>query len=231
VLPNLRCRLSQPLAAQPASPLKLHALACLAPFSFHPNAEYLQHAARPSPTSSLPLSSSLVHGTFSLCCAAPPWATCLASPPTVARPDASSFSRRWALAYLRLLPVRAVRHSELAGPALLPCYRARGWDLYQLLRRRPGIFGGTAMPLYVRDQRKKMTTCVSDMWIRGHRYKCSKFQIFALSLKIHILSLSTSKIVKLILLPSLWNVWSVRSINWNVLVEILGCRNSCLKRV
>ena len=52
---------------------------------------------------------------------------------------------------------------------------------------------------------------------------------FVLSYKIHIMSLVVPKSTKSVLLPSLWNSLSIRSIGWYVLVEKLFCRNSYLK--
>jgi hypothetical protein len=70
-------------------------------------------------------------------------------------------------------------------------------------------------------------------WCVGPRRRVMVLQIpdFVISSKIHILSLVAPKIVKLVLLPSLWNYLSVRSIGWHVLVEKFFCRNSYLKLV
>jgi hypothetical protein len=69
------------------------------------------------------------------------------------------------------------------------------------------------------------------LWRVGPRPRVMVLQIpdFVISSKIHILSLKAPKIMKLVLLPSLWNVLSVRSICWYVLVEKFFCINSSLK--
>jgi hypothetical protein len=58
-----------------------------------------------------------------------------------------------------------------------------------------------------------------------------KLQIFALSANIHISSFRAPKIVKFVLLASLWNALTIGSICWYVLVEKFFCRNSYLKLV
>jgi hypothetical protein len=69
------------------------------------------------------------------------------------------------------------------------------------------------------------------LWRVGPRPRVMVLQIpdFVISSKIYILSLRAPKIVKLVLLPSLWNVLSVKSICWYVLVEKFFCINSSLK--
>jgi hypothetical protein len=70
-----------------------------------------------------------------------------------------------------------------------------------------------------------------SQWQVGPRRDMStqKFQIFALPSNSHISSFRAPKITKLVLLPSLWNYLSVRSIRWHVLVEKVFYRNSYLK--
>jgi hypothetical protein len=63
----------------------------------------------------------------------------------------------------------------------------------------------------------------------GRMWLYSKFQIFVLCSKIHISSFRASKIVKLVLLASLWNALTSGSIYWYVLVEKFFCRNSYSK--
>jgi hypothetical protein len=65
----------------------------------------------------------------------------------------------------------------------------------------------------------------------GPKARCeyTKLQIFVLCSKIHISNFRAPKITKFILLPSVWNVLSVTSICWYVLVEKLFCINSSLK--
>ena len=69
---------------------------------------------------------------------------------------------------------------------------------------------------------------VYDKWARGEMW-VYKLQIFVLCSKIHISSFRAPKIVKLVLLASLWNALTMGSICWYVLVEKFFCRNSYLK--
>jgi hypothetical protein len=68
-------------------------------------------------------------------------------------------------------------------------------------------------------------------WRVGPRRRVMVLQILdsIISSKIHILSLVAPKIVKLVLLPFLWNYLSVRSIGWHVLVDTFFSRNPYLK--
>jgi hypothetical protein len=77
--------------------------------------------------------------------------------------------------------------------------------------------------------RKKKTPL--GLWRVGPRQGkgVSKFQIFAISSQIHISSFRAPKIVKPVLLASLWNALTLGSICWYVLVEKFFCRNSYLK--
>ena len=67
-----------------------------------------------------------------------------------------------------------------------------------------------------------------DRWAQGEIW-VHKLQIFVLCSKIHISSFRAPKIVKLVLLASLWNALTIGSISWQVLVEKFFCRNSYLK--
>jgi hypothetical protein len=76
--------------------------------------------------------------------------------------------------------------------------------------------------------RKKMTP---SLWRVGPRPRVMVLQIpdFVISSKIHISSFRASKIMKLVLLASLWNALTIGSICWYGLVENFFCRNSYLK--
>jgi hypothetical protein len=65
----------------------------------------------------------------------------------------------------------------------------------------------------------------------GSEARCEyiKLQIYVLCSKIHISSFKAPKIVKFVLLASLWNSLTIESISWHVLVEKLFCRNLYLK--
>jgi hypothetical protein len=67
-----------------------------------------------------------------------------------------------------------------------------------------------------------------DRWAQGEIW-VHKLQIFVLCSKIHISSFRAPKIVKLVLLASLWNDLTIGSICLYVLVEKFFCRNSYLK--
>jgi hypothetical protein len=75
----------------------------------------------------------------------------------------------------------------------------------------------------------KRPSCAYDEWAQGHRYGCTKLQIFVLCLKIYISSFRATKIVKFVLLASLLNSLTSGSICWYVLVEKFFGRNSYLK--
>jgi hypothetical protein len=68
-----------------------------------------------------------------------------------------------------------------------------------------------------------------DTWVPGQVHLVSNLQIFVLCSKINISNLIAPKIVKFVLLASLGNALTVRSIGWHVLVEKFFCRNSHLK--
>jgi hypothetical protein len=111
--------------------------------------------------------------------------------------------------------------------------------------RRPSSLSSTPMqqgaePYFPKCSRQPPYCCCSWGWrwlpvpmTSGPEARCeyTKSQIFVLCSKIHILSLVALKSVKLVLLPSLWNSLSIRSICWHVLVEKFFCRNSYLKLV
>jgi hypothetical protein len=67
-----------------------------------------------------------------------------------------------------------------------------------------------------------------DRWAQGEIW-VHKLQIFVLCSKIHISSFRAPKIVKLVLLTSLWNALTIGSICWYGLVKKFFCRNSYLK--
>jgi hypothetical protein len=69
---------------------------------------------------------------------------------------------------------------------------------------------------------------VYDRWAQGEIW-VNKLQIFVLCSKIHISSFRAPKIMKLVLLASLWNALTIGSTCWYGLVEKFFCRNSYLK--
>ena len=73
--------------------------------------------------------------------------------------------------------------------------------------------------------RLKKTPSAYDRWAQGE-FWVHKLQIFVLCSKIHISSFGAPKIVKLVLLASLWNALTIGSICWYVLVEKFFCTNS-----
>ena len=85
-------------------------------------------------------------------------------------------------------------------------------------------------PCYVRALLEEEDDSLSQWQVGpGRMWVYSKFQIFVLCSKIHISSFRAPKIMKFVLLASLWNSLTIGFIGWHVLVEKLFCRNSYLK--
>jgi hypothetical protein len=145
----------------------------------------------------------------------------------------------------RALAMEAVRPWLLSMGASLSCTSSsKGWNpppwrgLFHVHGRAPTPESNSPFPshgaefllpaVHVLEWRKKTFLCLWQV-SPGRMWVCWKLQIFVLCSKIHISSFRAPKIVKFVLLSSLWNSLSIRSIGWHVLVEKVFCRNSYLK--
>ena len=108
-------------------------------------------------------------------------------------------------------------------PLRFPWLRAPPWTPSSLAMEPPSF-----QLLPVVHVQGKVEEGALSQWRVGPRQGkgVSKFQIFALPSNIHISSFIASKIMKFVLLASLWNALTSGSICWHVLVEKFFCRNS-----
>jgi hypothetical protein len=145
----------------------------------------------------------------------------------------SSLPLQWWCLPPSLPPLSLLQQQVLTAPLLSSSSLPKPWSSSRWAR--PCVF--PAIDAQEQQPPSAVTWCLeveADYMCQwqvgpGRMWVCWKFQIYVLCSKNHILSLITPKIVKFILLASLWNGLTIGSIGWHVLVEKFFCRNSYLK--